>query len=142
MHTENDPETTPVARTILMLLGSYAFGFNLHNIIHELGHAVAIWLQGGSVPGFYLHPFDSCLTYGTYVPNHILLYAGGAFIGGASTLLFPVLAWKIRRPLVLLLGCPSPLPGSTQVHRCRHTTPVHVRSEGPRPAVRSGLCLA
>jgi len=103
----NVKDEIPVGYTILFMLGAYAFGFNLHNIIHELGHAISIWIQGGKVTGFYFHPFNACLNFSTYVPNHILLYAGGAFIGGASTIIFPVLAWKFRSPLMvpLVMAC-------------------------------------
>jgi hypothetical protein len=90
-----------LGRAVLLMLGSYAFGFNLHNIIHEFGHAVAIWLQGGRMTGFYFHPYDACLNFSTAVPNHILLYAGGAYIGGLSTIIFAVLAWRFRTPFIL-----------------------------------------
>ena len=82
--------------TTLLMLGAYVFGFNFHNIIHELGHAFAVWLQGGTMTGFYLHPFKACYNSSTYVPNHILLYAGGGFLGLSLTLLFAILAWQYR----------------------------------------------
>jgi hypothetical protein len=96
-----DSGKTPFWMTVLLMLGSYAFGFNLHNIIHEFGHAAAVWMQGGKMTGFYFHPFEACLNFSTYVPNHILLYAGGAFIGGASTIVFAFLAWKFRTPFMV-----------------------------------------
>lgn len=96
-----DSDRTPFWMTVLLLFGSYAFGFNLHNIIHEFGHAAAVWMQGGKMTGFYFHPFEACLNFSTYVPNHILLYAGGAFIGGASTIVFALLAWKYRTPFMV-----------------------------------------
>ena len=76
-------DRTPLWSTVLLLLGAHAFGLNLHNIIHEFGHAVAVLVQGGKMTGFYFHPFGACLNFSTYVPNHILLYAGGAFIAPA-----------------------------------------------------------
>ncbi len=98
---------TPFLFSALFLMVSYVFGLNLHNIFHEFGHAVAIWVQGGKVTGFYFHPFDSCLNFSTYVPDHVLLYAGGAFFGGAATIIFPVLAWKYRTPYMmpLVMAC-------------------------------------
>ena len=106
----NENRTSPVY-SILMLLGSYVFGLNLHNMIHELGHALTVLIQGGKVTGFYFHPFNACLNFSTYVPNHIFLYAGGAFIGGAFTILFPILAWRYRTPLLgpLVLACSAGL---------------------------------
>ena len=77
-------------------IGIYVFGFNFHTIIHEFGHAIAIWVQNGTMTGFYLHPFDMCYNTSTYVPNHILLYAGGGYLGLPITLLFIILIWSIK----------------------------------------------
>ena len=85
----------------LLLLGSFTFGYNFHNFLHELGHAVTIWVQDGTVHGFVLHPFLACYAPSTYVPDHILLYAGGALIGGTSTVLFAILAWRYRSPYLM-----------------------------------------
>lgn len=94
-------------RTLLLsatlLLGSFTFGYNLHSFLHELGHAITIWVQGGSVHGFVLHPFLACYAPSTYVPDHILLYAGGALIGGTFTVLFAFLAWRRRSPYLMPL---------------------------------------
>jgi hypothetical protein len=87
----------------LLLLGSYVFGLNVHNIIHELGHGVAIWVQGGSIHGLVLHPFVACYAPSTAVPDHVLLYAGGALFGGTVTILFAVLAWRVRTPYMMPL---------------------------------------
>jgi hypothetical protein len=99
------------------MLGSYAFSINLHDILHELGHGVAVWVQGGTITGFHLHPFESCYAYSTYVPDHILLYAGGALFGGLSTLAFPVVAWHWRTPYAaaLVTACAAGL-GETAFH--------------------------
>ena len=52
----------------ILPLGSYIFGFNFHNVIHELGHAVIIWSQGGTVHGFVLHLFLACYCSSTPDP--------------------------------------------------------------------------
>jgi hypothetical protein len=106
-----DEGNAPLRLAVPLLLGCYALGLNLHNIIHEFGHSVAVLVQGGEVTGYRFHPFDGCLNFSTYVPDHVLLYAGGAFIGGAATILFPVLAWKRRTPGVmpLVLACAAGL---------------------------------
>jgi hypothetical protein len=98
-------------RGAVLLLGSYIFGINLHNIIHELGHAVTIWVQGGSIYGLVVHPFLACYAPSTYVPNHILLYAGGALIGGSATVGFAILAWRYRTPYMmpLVMACATGL---------------------------------
>ena len=50
--------------------------------------------------GFYFHPFNSCLNSSTYVPGHLLLYAGGAFLGLPLTIMFMLLAMKYRSPVM------------------------------------------
>jgi hypothetical protein len=75
-------------------MASFVFGVYLANILHEMGHAISILVQGGEVTGFSFHPFKSNYCYSTYVPNHILLYAGGALFGTLITLLFPVIAFR------------------------------------------------
>ncbi len=65
-----------------------------------MGHAFAIWMQGGSMTGFYFHPFNSCLNSSTYVPGPLLLYAGGAFLGLPLTIVFMLIALKYRSPVM------------------------------------------
>jgi len=47
----------------LGLFGTFAIGYNLSNAIHELGHALAMWLGGGRVKMVLLHPFSWSYTY-------------------------------------------------------------------------------
>lgn len=68
-----------------------------------MGHAFAIWIQGGNMTGFYFHPFNSCLNSSTYVPGHLLLYAGGAFLGLPITIVFMLIALKFRSPVMFPL---------------------------------------
>ena len=84
----------------LLFLLSYVFGVLFHNIIHELGHAITVWVQGGTVTGFYFHPFNSSYNSSSYVPNHLLLYAGGAFFGLPITIIFMLIALKYRSSLL------------------------------------------
>jgi hypothetical protein len=86
-----------------MFFLAYVFGVLFHNIIHELGHAIAIWVQGGTITGFYFHPFDANYNFSTSVPIHLLLYAGGAFIGLPLTIIFMGIATKYRSPLMFPL---------------------------------------
>ena len=118
-----DHKTTPLHYTILLILGSYVFGYNFHNIIHELGHSVTVSLQGGKATGYFFHPFEACLNFSTSVPNHILLYAGGAFIGGAATILFLILAWRFRTPFMMpfIITCTA---GLTLSARWMLTAPI------------------
>lgn len=89
-----------ILKSSLLFFLSYCIGVLLHCIIHELGHAFAIWMQGGTMTGFYFHPFNSCLNSSTFVPGHLLLYAGGAFLGLPLTILFMLIALKYRSPLM------------------------------------------
>ena len=89
-----------IARSALLFFLSYAFGVVLHCMIHEFGHAISIWVQGGTMTGFYCHPFNGGLNSSTYVPNHILLYAGGAFIGLPLTIIFMFVALRKKSPVM------------------------------------------
>ncbi|UCG60841.1 MAG: hypothetical protein JSV52_10980 [Candidatus Zixiibacteriota bacterium] len=105
-----DEEGKPLL-SALLLLGSFTFGYNLHTFLHELGHAISIWVQGGTVHGFILHPFLASYAPSTYVPDHVLLYLGGALIGGTGTVLFAFLAWRYRSPYLmpLVMACAAGL---------------------------------
>ena len=96
-------DTNLLLRISVLFFLSYVFGVVLHNIIHELGHAITVWIQGGTVTGFYFHPFNSCYNSSTYVSNHILLYAGGAFFGLPLTIIFMLLGLKYRSPVMFPL---------------------------------------
>ena len=87
-------------RSSLLFFLSLSIGVILHCIIHELGHAIAIWIQGGRMTGFYFHPFNGGLNSSTYVENHLLLYAGGAFIGLPLTIIFMFMALRYRSPVM------------------------------------------
>jgi len=50
--------------------------------------------------GFYFHPFNSCLNSSTYVPGHLLLYSGGAFIGLPLTIVFMLIALRYQSPVM------------------------------------------
>ncbi len=92
-----------IIKASILLLFSYAFGIVLHCMIHELGHAFAVLIQGGTVTGFYFHPFNGGLNSSTYVPNHILLFSGGAFLGLPVTIIFMFLAYKYKSPIMFPL---------------------------------------
>ena len=92
-----------ILRISILFFLSYVFGVSFHNIIHELGHAITVWIQGGKVTGFYFHPYNSCYNSSTYVPNHLLLYSGGAFFGLPLTILFMLIALKYRSPILFPL---------------------------------------
>ena len=96
-------DRTSIWRSALLLLGAYTFGVSAADVFHELGHSYTIWFQGGSVTGFCFHPFNSAYCYGTYVPNHLFLYAGGIFLGTPVSLLLVLLGLRFRTPYMMPL---------------------------------------
>lgn len=51
MEKMRDPEQTRSCIAMLIMLGAYAFGFSLHNAIHEFGHSATVLAQGGAFIG-------------------------------------------------------------------------------------------
>lgn len=93
---------TKHAKPSLLLLGSFAVGYNAAHAIHELGHAIAVWLCGGSVTGLSLHPLSwSKIHYSVEVTVPIAL--AGAVFASLAGLLMLALAWGWRSPWVLPL---------------------------------------
>lgn len=84
-------------QTSLLLFGSFALGFNLANALHELGHAIALWVTGGVVERITLHPFSWSYTYYGSTPNYpIATTAAGIVFGTFSALALVALVWRFR----------------------------------------------
>jgi hypothetical protein len=84
--------------TAMLILGSFAFGYNVATALHELGHALAVWAVGGRVESITVHPFSWSYTkYASCPPEHreLCAWAGGAF-GLASAMTLTVLARRLR----------------------------------------------
>jgi len=98
------------ARAIIALLGQYAIAYNLASVLHELGHAAAVTLSGGSVAAIRLNPFGWNWTIYRYAPSPILASWSGV-LGGLLFSLLPyigfVLARRLPPRLVLLLAMVS-----------------------------------
>jgi hypothetical protein len=93
---------TKYAKPSLLLLGSFAIGYNAAHAIHELGHAIAVWFYGGSVTGMSLHPFSwSKIHYSVQVTVPIAM-AGPLFSTLAGVLML-ALAWRWRSSWALPL---------------------------------------
>jgi hypothetical protein len=88
---------------ILLLMGSFAIAFILSTFLHELGHAVALWVQGGEVSRITLHPFSWSVTYyaDTRGANPAVLTWSGAVLGSIFSLLIGGLAFQIKHSLML-----------------------------------------
>jgi hypothetical protein len=86
---------TKHAKPSLLLLGSFAIGYNAAHGIHELGHAIAVWLCGGSVTELSLHPFSwSKIHYSVEVTVPIAL--AGAVFASLAGMLMLALIWRWR----------------------------------------------
>ncbi len=91
-----------LSRPSLLLLGAFAVGFNASHAIHELGHALAVWLSGGRVTALSLHPFSwSTIDYS--VPTTAPIALAGAGFAVLIGLLILRLVWCRRSPWVLPL---------------------------------------
>ncbi len=92
------------------LLGAFTFGYNAAMVLHKLGHAFTVWMTGGTVTGFSLHPFSWSYTYYRSPPSYPLLTAWGGvlFSSAVALLLLPLIrpwrsAWTI--PLAFTALC-------------------------------------
>ncbi len=70
-------------RASLLLMGSFAFGYNAATYLHELGHALAAWGGGDAVQRIVIHPFSWSYTYYADTPNHPALVSGAGVIFAA-----------------------------------------------------------
>ncbi|RPH32676.1 MAG: hypothetical protein EHM93_08125 [Bacteroidales bacterium] len=73
--------------SILLLFGCFCIGWNVANVLHELGHAFAMALVGVPIKEFVLNPFSWCWTFAEYQKYSLLLSLGGVTFG----LLFVIL---------------------------------------------------
>jgi len=95
---------------ILLLFGSFCIGFNISIAFHELGHAFAVILDGGTIQEFVLNPFSWSWNLGENVNNPIFTAWGGITFG----LLFAIIPaifiiWvkslSFRVPILATAGC-------------------------------------
>lgn len=82
-------------RLILFILGSFSFGSVLGTVLHELGHAVAMWLMGGVVERITISPYSWSYTFygGTPLYPNVATWAG-LVLGSLFGL---VILWSIRK---------------------------------------------
>jgi len=99
---------TKYAKPSLLLLGSFAIGYNAAHAIHELGHAIAVWFSGGSITGLALHPFSlSKIHYS--ITETVTIVLAGALFASLVGLLMLALIWRQRSawavPIVVTVLC-------------------------------------
>ena len=56
-------EKNRLLKLSLFIFGSFSFGWILGTVLHELGHAVAMWVTGGIVDGITINPFSWSYAY-------------------------------------------------------------------------------
>jgi hypothetical protein len=103
-------------RTSLFLLGSFAIGYNAAVAVHELGHALSLWITGGAVARITLAPFSKSFTYYGSLPAFPLFtaWAGLAFSSAVGLLLLACF-WTWRSfwnfPLMMIGLCAMAVNG-------------------------------
>lgn len=91
-------------KSILLLFGSTAIGYNVAAVLHELGHAIAMWVTGGQVERITLNPFSWSYTYYASTPTHpIFTSLAGVILGTVFAVLLLVMAGLLRNQYLLLL---------------------------------------
>ncbi len=86
----------PSVRGALLLLGSFAFGYNAATALHEFGHVLAAWATGGRVQAFYLHPFTTSYTTIDPDPSPLLTHAAGVTLAPLAGLVCIALARRVE----------------------------------------------
>lgn len=91
-------------KSSLLLLWSFVFGYNASTFLHELGHAIAYWITGGTVRRIIIHPFS----WSYCIPGSVSEYPsfttwGGVVFGTIMGLMLVALVWRWRGPYVMLV---------------------------------------
>ncbi len=84
-------------RSSLLLFGSFAFGYNVTTLLHELGHMLALWADGGKLDRIVLHPFSWSYTYFASASHHQgIMTAAGPLFGALAGLVLVGLVYRRR----------------------------------------------
>lgn len=94
----------------LFLFGCFCIGYNLSIAFHELGHVVAVLLDGGQIQQFYLNPFSWSWNLGKNINSPLFTAWGGVSFGlTLSTLPLISVIWirqlTIRVPVLVISAC-------------------------------------
>ncbi|MHC4455976.1 MAG: zinc metalloprotease [Planctomycetota bacterium] len=90
-------------KSTFLVLGAFAFAYNASSTLHELGHAIAYWITGGTVRYIIIHPFS----WSYCMPSSASAYPnfttwGGVVFGTLMGLLLVIIVWRWRGPYVIL----------------------------------------
>jgi len=88
---------TQAVKTSLLILGLFSFGYNASMVLHELGHALATWLSGGSVVWIEINPLSwSYMLEGTDSQYPIVSTVAGMVMDCGLSLILATVFWKSR----------------------------------------------
>jgi len=77
MRTRSPRSAWTTLRATLVLLGSFAFAYNVVVVLHEIGHVVAAWASGGKPHSLRLHPFSTSSVEVVPDPRPLVTHAAG-----------------------------------------------------------------
>jgi len=88
-----------IVKLTLFSSGSFSFGWILGIVLHELGHAVAMWITGGIVNRITITPFSWSYTYYGSIPKYPQFTTwAGALLGSLFGLIVLFLIRKKATP--------------------------------------------
>lgn len=88
---------------ILVLFGGFSIAYNISIAFHELGHTIAVFIDGGQTQEFVLNPFSWSWNLGQDVSNLAFTAWGGVTFGLLLALAPLLLVCKIRTAGLLFL---------------------------------------
>lgn len=96
-------------KSMLLMLGAYAFSYCLGLTFHETGHALAYLIVGGiSDIGIHVNPFTESHCSCSYVPPEVFPFTGcmGPLFNLLCSSIITLVLWRKRNPKLLpLLMC-------------------------------------
>jgi hypothetical protein len=91
-------------------MGTFIIGYNLTIAFHELGHGLAVLIDGGQIQEYYLNPFSWSWNLGKNVNNPIFTAWGGVTFGLIIPLI-PIIflkktrSWLVKTTIIITAGC-------------------------------------
>lgn len=93
-----------VIKLILLLFGFVTIGMSVAIKLHELGHAVAMWVTGGQVERITINPFSWSYTYYASAPLFPIVTSwAGVVMGTVFAVLLLLISGLLNNQYLLLL---------------------------------------
>ncbi|UCG47850.1 MAG: M50 family metallopeptidase [Phycisphaerales bacterium] len=90
-------------KSSLLLFGMVLFAYNASIVLHELGHAAAMWATGMNIQRIVVDPFGrSCCVASSPMVWPAVVFWSGAVLGSLAGLLLAGLAWRLRPTFAIL----------------------------------------